>query len=832
MEAFIMNTDKLHRVRLVKSLPAKSRIVGLLQACRRTALGLAAFSLALVLLGPAWAADGDLDRSFDPGAGVSSSPMLWGQHLYNDGSGKMMITGFYKEMGGYARTCLARINSDGSLDDSFNALIDSSSSNVNICILLNPGLANSQMLIVGDFSIPSNDPSKPPYYGLARLNWNGTVDDTFIHTFSRSDGVQAMGRQADGKIVVGGYGMKLNGYPDSAYYLVRLDKDGNVDPNYMHSAPGGNVYGLGTDQNVAGQVRLFGDIPRFSDPTHVDHMLLLNADGTSVLQGLGDEIVNGTILGMTWQGTYPVIYGSFTQITFNKTTTSMNGIARLLPGSTGLDPSFQIGTGANGHVKRAVNDGDKLVLNGYFNDFNGTTCGYMVRLNNNGSVDGEFNKGGSGADDRIWNVFKQVNGSWVAMGAFQSFNGSSRQCLATLDSSGQLTDTLPEFTTSVPTSSAKVYAIQDSPQGIYIAGTFSRYGGKLHRRVARVKFDGKPDDSFRAGIGGMVYSICTQDDGKLLIAGHFGAGTGYVGCTSLARLNLDGSIDLTFKPVLTKADGSLPDLYMVDRVDNGQIVIGGDFAYIANANHVMQPRTAIALLNPDGSLDPSVNAQISIPGGTDIRVSAGGRMDDKYVVGGYVLYLGSPAGFYTRLTSTGALDPTFNPASPAPHVNLFDGEVRCGTDTVDGRVVVGGDFTHVHDGQDFNIFRGHIARFTFNGLLDATFVANPGANNPVYYLQRQYPKDKIFIGGAFTSLNGVGRNYLALLNPNGTVDSSFDPKTGPDGPVYGMDWNNYIRRLRIVGAFTHYQDASRPRIAQVFASAGSFDPGLLLLLND
>lgn len=741
-----MKTDTLHRIRLVKSLATTCHLGGLTQACRRVALVLAVFSLALVLRGPAWAGDGDLDLSFDPGAGVSSSPMLWGQINYGGTIGMMMITGSFTKMGGYDRSGIARVKADGSLDDTFNAAITGA---VNHCILLTPASAASQMLIVGDFSIPS---ASGPYYGLARLNANGTVDDSFAHTFTTGDGVQTMGKQGDTNLMVGGYAMKVSGYPDNAYYLVRLDANGNVDTTYMLSAPGGNVNSLWTDQGADGQVRLFGDIPRASDPTHVDHMLILSADGTKRLSGFGDEIVNGIILGMVWQGTYPVIFGSFTEVCG----TTMNGIARLVPPVAPntpftLDPNFQIGSGANGHVKRAVNDGDKLVLNGYFNSFNGTPCGYLVRLNNNGSVDGSFNTG-TGADDRIWNVFKQPdNINWVALGAFQSFNGSPRQCLASLDSSGKLTDIYPLFTTSFPISTPKVYAIQDSPQGIYIAGTFSGYGGKLHRRVARVNFNGTPDSSFRAGIGGVVNSIRKQQDGKLLVAGHFGVGTGYVGCTSLARLNLDGTMDLTFKPVLTKADGSLPDLYMVERLDNGQIVIGGDFAFVQDADHVMQPRTAVALLNPDGSLDTTFTAQITIPKGADIKVYAGGEMNGLYPVAGYVLYNGSPAGFYTRLTSTG-MDPTFNPASPAPHVNLFDGTVRCGTDTADGRVVVGGDFTHVRDGQGFYIPRGYIARFTVNGLLDNTFVANPGANNPIYAMERQRPNDKIFIGGAFTSL--------------------------------------------------------------------------------
>ncbi|MDO9533508.1 MAG: delta-60 repeat domain-containing protein [Deltaproteobacteria bacterium] len=347
----------------------------------------------------------------------------------------------------------------------------------------------------------------------------------------------------------------------------------------------------------------------------------------------------------------------------------MNGIARLVPGVAPnppftLDPNFQIGSGANGHVKRAVNDGDKLVLNGYFNSFNGTPCGYMVRLKYDGKVDDSF-KIGAGADDRIWNVFKQSYG-WVVLGAFQSFNGSPRQCLASLAADGSLASRFASFTTDYTISSPKVYAIQDSPQGIYIAGTFSRYGGKLHRRVARVNFDGTPDSSFRAGIGGVVNSIRKQQDGKLLVAGHFGAGTGYVGCTSLARLNLDGSIDLTFKPVLTKADGSLPDLYMVDRVGNGQIVIGGDFAQIADANRNMHARSAVALLNPDGSLDTTFTAQITIPNGTNIRVNAGGEMNGLYPWSDMSYIRGPRRGFIPASPAPAPRTPTLIPPARRP----------------------------------------------------------------------------------------------------------------------------------------------------------------------
>ena len=187
---------------------------------------LAVFALALVLLGPAWAGGGALDPSFNPGVGVKSIPFLWGRTNYNDYSGKMLIAGNFKQMGGYDRRGIARVNADGSLDTSFNAAIEpgvSGTGYVNNWVLLNPGDPNSQIIICGDFTIPS---SSGTYYGLARLNGDGTVDPTFAHTFTSSDGVQGLVRQSDGKIIVGGSAMTVNGDPGNAYYLLRLDADG------------------------------------------------------------------------------------------------------------------------------------------------------------------------------------------------------------------------------------------------------------------------------------------------------------------------------------------------------------------------------------------------------------------------------------------------------------------------------------------------------------------------------------------------------------------------------------------------------------------------------
>ena len=45
---------------------------------------------------------------------------------------------------------------------------------------------------------------------------------------------------------------------------------------------------------------------------------------------------------------------------------------------------------------------------------------------------------------------------------------------------------------------------------------------------------------------------------------------------------------------------------------------------------------------------------------------------------------------------------------------------------------------------------------------------------------------RILIGGDFGQINGAACKNVARLNPDGTLDSSFNPGLGPNGPVYAL----------------------------------------------
>ena len=71
------------------------------------------------------------------------------------------------------------------------------------------------------------------------------------------------------------------------------------------------------------------------------------------------------------------------------------------------------------------------------------------------------------------------------------------------------------------------------------------------------------------------------------------------------------------------------------------------------------------------------------------------------------------------------------------------------------------------------------------GSLDITFNPGSGANVAVNVIGLQ-PGGKILIAGNFYQFNGTTRNRIARLNPDGSLDASFDPGDGISGGVTAL----------------------------------------------
>jgi uncharacterized delta-60 repeat protein len=114
-----------------------------------------------------------------------------------------------------------------------------------------------------------------------------------------------------------------------------------------------------------------------------------------------------------------------------------------------------------------------------------------------------------------------------------------------------------------------------------------------------------------------------------------------------------------------------------------------------------------------------------------------------------------------RVNTDGTLDSSFT--SP------FGGQAfveQSGLQT-DGKIIIGGQFSV----GAYN----HIARLTSTGALDTTFNAGQaGPNGPVFQTQ-VLADNKILAGGPFNTYNGVTRPGISRLNADGTLDNTFNP---------------------------------------------------------
>lgn len=132
-----------------------------------------------------------------------------------------------------------------------------------------------------------------------------------------------------------------------------------------------------------------------------------------------------------------------------------------------------------------------------------------------------------------------------------------------------------------------------------------------------------------------------------------------------------------------------------------------------------------------------------------------------------------------------------------------NGSVRVLAIQADGKILVGGNFTSLG-----GLVRNYIGRLNVDGTIDAGF--NPGANGMVLSLAVQ-TNGKILVGGQFTVLGGQPRYFIGRLNEDGTLDSGFDPViAGGNYPSYASSLAIQAdEKILVGGNFTGL--AGRPR---------------------
>ena len=337
---------------------------------------------------------------------------------------------------------------------------------------------------------------------------------------------------------------------------------------------------------------------------------------------------------------------------------------------------------------------------------------------------------------------------------------------------------------------------------VLIGGNFSTVNRSPRSCVAQLNADGTLDGAFNPGTGANaeVLAVACQQDGKVLIGGSF-TSVNRVPRNRLARLNADGTVDTGFNP---GSGGNLP-VRAIRVQEDGRILIGGQFTLFNGV-----PRSCVARLNPDGSLDAEFNPGKGAGGTFFVNVIAF-QADGQILVGGdFSSFDGVPCGSIVRLNPDGSLDGTFDSGKgTTPDNPIISLAVQA-----DGKIVIAGSFYNYQ-----GVSRVNIARLQSDGSLDTSFNPGKGISGGLYNMMQTVAvraDGKILVGGSFDKVNGVAHSNLVLLNPDGSMDADFMTKV--DSPVRSLVVQA-DGALLMGGEFNRVDGVAHTRVARLQGSA-------------
>jgi uncharacterized delta-60 repeat protein len=322
--------------------------------------------------------------------------------------------------------------------------------------------------------------------------------------------------------------------------------------------------------------------------------------------------------------------------------------------------------------------------------------------------------------------------------------------------------------------------------GILVAGRFNSFDGVSRRGLARLRTNGKLDYE-KVDVYGTVNALAMQPDGRILIAGDFNAVNGMMR-PRIARLEPNLALD----PLFYTGEGPDGEVFSVV-MDNADIFLTGAFQHIGEAN-----LSRVARLYPSGQIDPA----FQLGAGADGPVLAAALLGNgKLLIGGnFHNFRGSPRDYMCAILSSGK-------ASGVYRRDVKGGPVKVIVIQPDGKILIAGQFSALHNDE----FKG-IARLNPSGTVDSGFNPGSGVDRTVETVAVQRD-GKIFIGGDFTTFNGVPCALLARLNPDGSLDNSFFPRmvgervrkilVQPDG------------RILVAGQFTSVEGVSRGKLVRL-----------------
>jgi uncharacterized delta-60 repeat protein len=550
--------------------------------------------------------------------------------------GKMIAVGNFSGVEGRRRQHVVRFNADLTVDDAF--VPPRIVASLVYKAVVQP---DGKLLVAGFFDTVDGRPSP----SLIRLNQNGSLDTAFApDLYYSSFQISAVAVRPDGKIWVGSeFGR-----------LVRLNSDGSLDtslPRVSFPDSDSNDYVNVLVPLTDGRLLAGGKtIRRLNADATLDATFVPNVERGS--SGVNSIVVqpDGKIL----------IGGGFSAVGGQP----RRGIARLNADGT-LDPGFVFAPVSVSVSDFALQSDGAIVVTGLLRFASDTPYVYVARLDASGTRDTTFAPDIQGSvngygEVKVETVAVRPDQTIVVGGGFSSVNGQARSRLAVFSSTGSL---LPALAHSIRAAGTVSTLVAAPGGGAYVAGTFTHLNGQARNHVARLQADGSLDADFDPDVTALVdigyptaavNAIAVQGDGQLLLGGYFARVGGQVR-HSLARLNVDGSLDASFTAAV---EGIQARVFALTTQLDGKIVLGGYFFGVNG-----QARGSLARLNRDGSLD----AKLAGPIETVPQMSTGPQVlalavqpDGRLLVGGQFTRVGGAIrNNLARFNADGTVDETY-----------------------------------------------------------------------------------------------------------------------------------------------------------------------------
>jgi uncharacterized delta-60 repeat protein len=305
--------------------------------------------------------DGTLDNSFTPPA-VATGGTVRAIGLQSNGS---VIVG---AIGGTSEDKLLRLHPNGARDDSFPASIPNGQQGTWSLVVL----PDDRILIGGSFSSVVISGVETSRGNIARFNADGTLDANFSPTTNGV--VQALVVDRDGRIVLGGGFRQVNETSNNRSRIARLHSNGALDADFNPSSSS-NVLALLIQPNSPGQPESIVVGGQFTSMDGVTtNRLVRLSDSGSVIQAF-DPGFNTTVDALARQADGSIIVGG-RFITFDNA--PQTRIARF-SASGALDQSFGVAVNGDVRVVTVQSDG-RIVLGGAFSEVGGQARLRIARL--------------------------------------------------------------------------------------------------------------------------------------------------------------------------------------------------------------------------------------------------------------------------------------------------------------------------------------------------------------------------------------------------------------------------------------------------------------------